>query len=219
MDRSVSTLLAGEILQAFATTAEGHCARVDYLSRELAEALCASIAAQPASTPIACHVLVARDDASTSRWAITSDRAIELRNRKAVRLCLFVPSDLIDAAVSSLANAFALLDGRDLQRRAADRLLAGLPRQAQTLVRAILRQVRAPLLLEPSRRLDILAAAARHADAGTSARLGGELWRIGLIADAGDDFATRLERNRTMVRGLAHPRRLHASVDERLRSL
>src|SRR5260370_17647528 len=59
------------------------------------------------------RVLASRDQeiVDTSLF-ISTDKAVEIRNRKQGRLCLFVPSDLVDAAYSSLANSFALIDGQ-----------------------------------------------------------------------------------------------------------
>src|SRR5438270_5233727 len=112
MDSARASLLADVILQELADTEAGHCARVDFLERDEAVEVCGN--------PSACHgkdgltVRILASDANAGDLFITTDEAIELRNRKKTRLCLFVPTDLVDAAFSSLANSFAPLDGRRL---------------------------------------------------------------------------------------------------------
>src|SRR6266568_8403993 len=106
-------LLADEITNQLQHTADGHCARVDFLERIEAMLLCQCLEEKCAGENIAFRLLTTRDasDQMDSIF-ISADEAIEMRNRKSGRLCLFVPSDLVDAASSSLSNSFALIDGR-----------------------------------------------------------------------------------------------------------
>ena len=48
---------------------------------------------------------------------ITPERAIEVRNRKQVRLALLVPAGVMDVASSSLTNSFASFDLDDFWHR------------------------------------------------------------------------------------------------------
>src|SRR5438094_411489 len=120
-------LLAAEIEKRLKGTRAGHCARVNFLERDTALSVSQYLSQFPHADTLAVHIL--RPDgtgagtpltvsplgiASSSPAFITTDRAIEIRNRKQERLCLFVPSDIKDAASSSIANSFALIDGREL---------------------------------------------------------------------------------------------------------
>ena len=67
--------------------------------------------------------------------------------------------------------------------------------------------------------LDFALALHDHETAGSLDRLGRDLWRVGLVADAGMDWQTRLERNREAVRTLAHSARLSAGERERIAAL
>src|SRR5690348_12979214 len=189
--RTVAQLLADALLTRLHDAARGHCARVDYLTSADAAAVCRElrVVAPRALPDLAAYVLVAgAPDQDAEHLYITTDRAIELRNRKSAILCLFVPADLVDAAFSSLANSFELLDGRQLQREALTRLLRGLPDEAAKTVRTVFTRVRISPRASDDQRLDF-ASVARHRDLGGSlARVGSDLWRVGLIPDAGEDF-------------------------------
>src|SRR5258708_14660126 len=109
-------LLAREIVDRLKDTEAGHCARVDYLDHATSLGVCASIQRQQLAPDVVFHILASdAAHAKTDPLLILPDKAIELRNRKQGRLCLFVPSHLVDAAYSSIANSFALTNGRDLQ--------------------------------------------------------------------------------------------------------
>src|SRR3954466_2790184 len=116
-------LLADEIMRRFADTGPGHCARVDYLERDEAISICRRMNAQDSSDHLMVRILQgSQNDADTDLY-ISTDEAIEKRNLKKDRLCLFVPTDLVDATVSSLGNSFAVIDGREIHQVAIDRLL------------------------------------------------------------------------------------------------
>src|SRR6266567_4298589 len=210
-------LLAQEIDRQLRDTTEGHCARVDYLERSEATALCRYLAQAHAEEDIAFRILTVRDS-SNQRDAIslTTDEAIEIRNRKHGRLCLFVPSDLVDAAYSSLANSFALIDGRELHETALKHVMRFLPDEAQKVLQAVRRGT---LKASYDQRLDFGLAAQELAQHGELAKLGLELWRVGLIADACPDFVENLKSNQASTTELAHPSRISAMARERIQSL
>src|SRR5438105_750484 len=143
MDAVRADLLADAIWQELQDTETGHCARVDFLERDEAVEVCRVLAMRCGEGSLTVRILAS--DANAGELFITTDEAIELRNRKETRLCLFVPTDLVDAAFSSLANSFAPLDGRDLHARALDRLQAQLADEARRLVRAVFNPRRLPL--------------------------------------------------------------------------
>ena|SRR5437763_10991025 len=123
MDSNVDTtqveLLTKEICSHFIGTQIGHCARVDFLHRREAMAICQYMAQNYQKDGIDAYVLTAQPaEEQENDVYITTDKAIERRNRKQHRLCLFVPSDLVDSAYSSLSNAFALIDGRKVHESA-----------------------------------------------------------------------------------------------------
>jgi len=216
MDRT--ELIADEIFRQLQGTAEGHCARVDFLEHAEASAVCQYLSEQADSAImfriLATHAAEKPGDA----LYITTDQAIEVRNRKQERLCLFVPSDLVDAAYSSLANSFAAIDGRRLHEAALKSLMRQLPDEAQRVLRMV---ARGTLQASYDQRLDFALAAMELSHQDNLARLGCALWRVGLIADGGPDFAekTQLEHNYRCTIDLAYPSRISAMPRERIQSL
>src|SRR2546422_3792131 len=121
-------LLASEIVAHLKDTEPGHCARVDFLERSEALSVCQYIIHQQLLQGIAFHILISNEaQMKADTIFITTDKAIEIRNRKLERLCLFISSDLVDAAYSSIANSFALIDGRALHSLVLKRVLSQLP--------------------------------------------------------------------------------------------
>lgn len=214
-------ILAGILAAMLREGSDGHCARVDYLDRGGAEGICGALTALAAGDAIALHafVLIGTDEREDTGQAITPDRAIEMRNRKHGRLCVFVPADLVDATISSLGNSFQAIDGRDLYRRALHEVRAALPAEVERALRAVLRTVSGSMPISDDRRLDLALAAAARVAGGTTEHLGRELWRVGLIADAGPDFEARLATNRRCTQALARPPRLDLPYRERIQSL
>ena len=212
-------LLADEVRRAFAQTELGHCARVDFLDRDEALAVRDHLATGQAVPSLLPRLLRPTHGAAPADdRAITTDEAIEIRNRKSARLCLFVPTDLVDAAVSSLANSFAPIDGRDLHRAALARLQADLSPAGSRLVRSVFAALKRPLRASDDQRLDYAAAILQLDGEDRLAEAGRELWRVGLIADVGPDFVANLTRNRRAALKLSRPARLLASTAERIQS-
>jgi hypothetical protein len=220
-------IIAELIREALSGTDEGHCVRVDFLDRAESLAVCQVLNDGPDrdANRLTALVLRGRDGASAPADAdgllTNADQAIERRNRKQERLCLFVPSDVVDAAASSLGNAFAPLDGRELHAAALERLLGGVPADLAELARRCFARLRGRLGIGigDSERLDLLEAALRCAEAGQVDRVGLELWRLGLLPDARSDFVEHLEANGRHVLELSRPLRLSASVRERIQKL
>ncbi len=209
--------LSDEIAAQLNDTTEGHCARADFLERAEAIAVCQYLAQKTAGQDIAFRILTThnapdRDDL----MFITTDQAIEMRNRKKERLCLFIPSDLVDAAYSSLANSFALIDGRKLHAALLKRIMRQLPDVAQKVIRAV---SRGTLQASYEQRLDFTITVLELTQAGELAKLGLELWRVGLIVDASPNFADNLEANRHCTIDLSRPTRINAMTRERIQSL
>ncbi len=207
--------LADEVYAQLQKTAEGHCARVDFLEPAEAISVCKYMIEHPSVPDIVVHVLAPRSQVSQNEALyITTDEAIEIRNRKQVRLCLFVPSDLVDAAYSSLANSFALIDGRKLYEAALKRVMKRLPIEAQQVIRFVSRGI---LQASYEQRLDFAVAALTWQESSHS--LGLELWRVGLIADARINFTELLTGNRQCALALSRPTRPDATARERIQSL
>jgi DNA phosphorothioation-dependent restriction protein DptH len=209
-------LLADEIFARLQRTTTGHCVRVDFLEREDALNICRYMTQclQEQPSDLLVRVLSGRgqQDEDNSLF-ITTDRAVEIRNRKQGRLCLFVPSDLVDAAYSSLANSFALIDGQVLFEAALKKERGKLSQDAQRVIRFVsYGTVRASY----EQRLDFAIAAQILED---DEPLGLQLWRVGLIADARPDFVAHLTSNRECANLLSRPLRPHATVRERIQSL
>ncbi len=212
-------LLAKAMIKRLKGTALGHCARVDYFDRQQAIELCTVIEHEARAIAIAVHVLASSDQELTEPRYISTDRAIELRNRKVQRLCLFVPSDLVDAAFSSLANAFAPIDGGQIQREVIDQIYDGLTSTGKSVIRSVRRVLKPPLHLSLNRQLAFYAKVAERDQAQQYDRIGADLWQVGLIADNGADWINRLDRNRTATIRLALPVKIHSSTVERVTSL
>ncbi len=213
-------ILAKTILRRLEGTSLGHCVRVDFLGTHEALALCGRLSTSGSGLNLAARILVrGTDETADGQFAITTDQAIALRNRKQTRVCLFVPADMVDAAFSSLANSFELMDGRELHTCALRELLAQLPGEAQQIWRAVLPRLRRPLNVSVDRQLDFVGALHTPDEAGMMARAGLELWRVGLIADARPDFLEYLNKNRECVVKLTRPGRIHATTAERIQAL
>lgn len=220
--------IAELIREELAATDEGHCARVDYLERAEALAVCGVLrrSAEGRADDLAAFVLRGAQDGpvdggGAGNLLIAADQAIERRNRKEERLCLFVPADIVDAAASSLGNSFAPIDGRELHAAALDRLLARAPSTVVEVARRCFGRLRGRLAIGVSatEKLDFLEAAIARDEAGQAERIGLELWRLGLLPDAGPDFLDRLEANGRHVLELSRPARLQAPLRERIQKL
>ena len=211
-------LLADAIAHELIGTEPGHCARVDFLERDQAQAICEEFSKQAILPQTSLHILTRDPEQTTNPRYITTDRAIELRNRKTSRLCLFVPSDMVDAAFSSLANSFALIDGRSLYRKVLRQLVDNLPAQAQRIVRDVFAYLRAPLRASDSQKLAFCSALADRVEAEDLDHAGLDLWRVGLIADGGSAFVANLGRNRNSAIKLALPLKIYAGITERVSS-
>src|SRR5581483_366121 len=213
-------LLAHEIVARLKGAEAGHCARVDFLDRAEAERICHYISQQQLAPGVAFHILVSNAaHIQNSTIFITTDKAIELRNRKQQPLCLFIPSDLVDAAYSSIANSFALIDGRALHAFVLERVRAQLSSELQAVVRAVFARLRGLTGVSDEQRLDFALTLLKRMESDETTQLGLELWRVGLIADAGDTFVLRLDNNRDCVLSLARPNKLGATTRERIQSI
>ncbi len=210
-------MLAKEIFDQLKGTADGHCGRVDFLEEMEAIMVCQYMAQRYAGQHIAFHILISPTVPEQKEPIfITTDEAIEIRNRKRERLCLFIPSNLVDAAYSSLANSFAIIDGRKLHAVILKRVMGLMPAEAQDVLRFV---SRGTLQASYDQRLDFAMAALELKQSGDSSQLGLELWRVGLIADASPDFVANLKSNGQCTQALAHPPRVSAMTRERIQSL
>ncbi|MBE3558808.1 MAG: ATP-binding protein [Ktedonobacteraceae bacterium] len=221
--------LAKEIVNHFKKKRPGHCARVDFLTAVEAESLCRYIKLKQQKDSFAAYILARHDRSLDTTISITADRAIELRNRKQTKLCLFVPTDLVDAAYSSLANSFAVIDGRALHKNALKQVMKQLPAHAERFVHAVFTRLRSPLNVSDDQKLDFAIAVLLCAQRGEIERAGLELWRVNLVVDAAisgamesaapGDLEASLDLNRRCVLALARPPKIDATARERIQSL
>src|SRR6266566_4547261 len=213
-------LLAHEIVALLKDTEAGHCARVDFLNRSEAQRICQYIMQQQLIQGVVFHILASNEEhLKMGTIFITTDKAIELRNRKQERLCLFIPSDLVDAAYSSIANSFALIDGRTLHAVVLKRVLAQLSYELQAVVRAVFVKLRGLSGVSDEQRLDFALTLLRRMESSDITHMGLELWRVGLIVDGSDTFISRLDNNRDCVLSLSRPNKLGATTRERILSM
>jgi DNA phosphorothioation-dependent restriction protein DptH len=210
-----AAVLADALIEAVSSAEDGHCFRVDYLSEDE----CYGVAKE----------LVARKDPRLSPFVLSSeathelavgvDRAIELRNRKVGVLCLMVPPGLVGSAVSSLGNAFAVVDGRSLLSDAAATVLGQLDSGHRTIVRKVESVLRGRAHISNEARLDFHLVAARMAQEGTFDLLGREFWRVGLIPDSRSDFTKEITANRSAVSAIARPSKPGSTMRDRISSI
>jgi DNA phosphorothioation-dependent restriction protein DptH len=213
-------ILTETILSRVEGTSLGHCVRVDFLGSDEALALCRRLSARGTDLYLTARILVPDTSESVGgEFAITTDQAIALRNRKQTHVCLFVPANMVDAAVSSLGNSFVFVDGRELHSCALRELLARLPSEGQQIWRAVSQRLHRPLNASVDRQLDFVGALHTLNAAETLARAGLDLWRVGLIADSRPDFLEYLDKNRECVRKLTRPGKIHATTAERIQAL
>lgn len=212
LSRPLLGRIAARLQSHLETAALGHCLRVDHLPTEDAVALCEFLIANTdPETAIRAAVL---DTGTPEPFGIEPEHAIEIRNRKQARLCLFVPAGRSDAAASSLQNAFGEWDLAAAFEAIASELLGSFPEEMRPTLLAVREQLRRPIRASPERWADYLAAV--EADA-TERQAGVELWRVGLIPDAGEEgLVDRLADNRRATVGLVHPLRPQSSLAERM---
>lgn len=204
--------LANAIEQEMRKAAVGHCLRVDYLGREDAGRICQRLGELASNSGAEAYVL--DPSAEGDLLAIRPERAIEIRNRKKLKLCLFVPAGLVDATASSLANAFAIFDLKGTLESIAKELLHQLPDDLRAIARRVHSVLRGPTRCAPEHWADYLGVVAEQTSLEVA---GAELWRVGLIPDVGSEgLADRLERNGRCVLVLVRPARAQTSAQERL---
>ena len=213
-------LLAREILVHLENTDAGHCARVDFLDRSEALSVCQYIVREHSIDGVLFRLLASHnEEGKTGTLFITTDKAIEIRNRKQEGLCLFIPSDLVDAAYSSIANSFALIDGRTLHALVLKQVLARLSPELASLARTVFARLRGLSGVSDEQRLDFALFLYQCMRSGETKQIGLELWRVGLIADGSDTFVSRLDNNRDCMLGLSRPNKLGATTQERIESI
>jgi DNA phosphorothioation-dependent restriction protein DptH len=207
--REVITELVADHLEArIQGYAAGHCVRVDDVSAAQANALVGALRSRVSAEEGDIWTLSAADPTDRS---LSSERAIELRNRKRRPLLLLVPAGEGYAA-SSLDNSFERISFVDLVSVASLQLRQELAAtEVEGGLRALWGLGRAWISIEEW--ADFLAAI--RVDA-TRSRFGRELWRLGLVPDLGSDPESRLTANVTAARAIARPSRTVASVSDRL---
>jgi hypothetical protein len=220
------TILVKEIEKYFRHTTIGHCARIDFLPRQEANAICQQLQTQKALHGVKAYVLANKRQAIQNDFTITVDHAIELRNRKEESLCLFVPTDIVDATASSLENSFLRIEALSLYDGLLRQLRSQLSPQAQKVVQGIFSQLRGTLKISKEQQISFVDAVLECENRGQLDQVGLELWRVGLIVDGrpatgtGEPtFLDALDNNKRCVRALAHPLRLQSSLATRLQTL
>ncbi|QBD82559.1 ATP-binding protein [Ktedonosporobacter rubrisoli] len=226
MNAQRTEILTKEISKHFKNTSVGHCARVDFLPREEARAICQQFHQVQAGNGIKAFLLQGGQTNADDELSIAADHAIELRNRKEESICLFVPMDIVDATASSLGNSFALIDGRTLYDSLLKQLRARLSNQAQRIVQGVFNQLRGILKVSKEQQISFVSALLERDEQHQLEQAGLELWRVGLIADGqsvlGENeaaFMEALDNNKRCVRALVYPGRLQASLPERIQAL
>jgi DNA phosphorothioation-dependent restriction protein DptH len=208
--------LAESLRTLMSSALMGTCVRVDYLEREDAVALTAKLSAEfPDKSAL--FLILDPSASPADPGVVTPERAIEIRNRKQCRLCLFVPAGLMDPAASSLVNSFSAFDLNAAMVQIAKVLLDRMPREIKTAVRHVLTVLRGSSRPPTEFWADFLSSVLEKP---TFEQAGLQLWRVGLIPDAGgEDFVPRLPNNRHCVTALCRPGRAQSTSAERIDGL
>ena len=217
-------LLAYALWSKLAGSADGHCVRVNHLAKQDtrdARAALVALHTRDGLNHLDVHILSNSgfDHADTRLHGdISPDQAVEFRNRKKGVFCLFVPAGQHSSTVSSLGNSFAEIDGRDLIDLALAEAKRRLPRDVAHIISDVQSAFSAAAVIRPtsSDLFDFAVEASRRVNEGTVQHLGLEMWRVGLIADGGGDFVQRVPRNRRTVVKLSRPKRIAASLEDRV---
>ncbi|MCX6378503.1 MAG: hypothetical protein NT023_03365, partial [Armatimonadetes bacterium] len=219
IDRKLQALVE-RLTEDFTDKQVGHCIRVDYLSHEEGVLSCQKFRDlwrdAEREHDVTAFVLTSGEP---DEIHIPSDRAIEIRNRKSSSLCLFVPADMKDVAVSSLGNSFSPFDISSFLKNLREHLRAEIPEPIADEVNAALRQLRGGAAVSVEQVIEFLSTVL---DNPTLETVGIELWRIGLIPDLTpglDEFVRRVDLNRLCVDKLARPSRPYSSVADRVTTL
>jgi len=192
----------------------GHCIRIDHLDLIECRQACSELR-KVADADVSSFVLGQDED----ELHVPVDRAIELRNRKSSRLCIFVPANLQDVAASSLGNSFSAFPLAKFLNATAEELRAALEPSRSIHVENVLSQLRGGARVPIERTIDYLAAL--HGDDRFEA-IGENLWRVGLIPDLRrdeDGFARAVELNRVCVERLVRPLKPQSGLAERIVAL
>lgn len=211
-------IILDKLVEALAEELEvkdrGHCERLDYLSREEAVYVCRALR-QVLSEGIQAFVLGEQEN---DELGITSDQAIERRNRKESVLCVIIPADNRDPAASSLGNSFKPFDVQGFLRSLAEQVRRELPREFADLVRLVREQLRGRARPPTEHEIEFLDMVRR---CSSVEEIGRNLWMVGLVPDLGDveRMKQRLKLNRECVEKLVRPSRPQMGVAERVASL
>ena len=206
--------LADALTKELGRAALGHCLRVDHLSREDGQILCQKMRGQLSSDALACVLVNGPQQAEVF---LRPEEAIEIRNRKRAKLCLFVPADLVDASASSLSNAFAAFDLQGCFQRVVEDLREYLPEAARAMARRARGVLRGRARPSAEDEANYLASVLEDLSVE---RAGAELWRLGLIPDIGrEGILERLVENRRCVELLVRPARPQTTPAERIEAL
>ncbi len=207
MNTNLIQKFAFEVQLAMDKTQIGHCARVDYLPLADAHEICQYLVHNYKSFKTS--ILAANN--LDFEYNIRVDEAIEIRNLKNERFCLIVPSNLNDAACSSLANSFAVIDSRKIYNTILKQIRSQLPSQALYAIKLVSQhKYQQPI----EKRLEYAFAIEEGKSPGM------ELWRIGLIPDNNNYIDDKkLERNRDSVIIFSRPAKVSSSTIERVRSV
>ena len=203
---SLLSKLAGSLSEDLSQALPGHCLRVDDLGESDALAV-ARLLESGSDTDV-----VARVWEKVGEGRISYEAAVELRNRKAVKLCLLVPPGSGGAGASSLANSFAQFDLERFFERAATSLIDELPTSIPAMVVEIKSRLRGQATTCPN----VDPSCRNSREQPTEGTAGRELWRVGLIPDAGENAQFRLTQNYRAASALLRPTKPQSSVDERL---
>lgn len=193
--------LSEELMSKLGALSLGHVVRIDGLTSDEAHQVCAFLRQSlDGDTEVA--VVSADVEHETE---ITVDGAIERRNDKSRPYVFFVPVELEAEAAASLADT-ERVNVTELFRSVADKAERRLPKDIRGLVHE------ACLRVDPSRRLDLLAALG---DAPSPSDVGANLWRVGLIPDNAPTEDS-IKRNRKCVRELMAPSKSSQTVLQQL---
>jgi DNA phosphorothioation-dependent restriction protein DptH len=207
-------MLALKVAEELEQRQIGHCLRIDHLTYQDCLEACDFLRDKNIQ---GCEFYVLSDN--VHEQFIPVDTAIEYRNRKRTKLCIFVPSSLQDVAQSSLGNSFSPFPLKKFLQDSIKSLIESLEPERKKHVKEIQSQLRGGASVPDEKIIDFLAVL--HHDKRLVA-IGENLWRVGLLPDLRtdyEDFARIIELNRICVDTLARPLRPQASLSDKISEL
>lgn len=204
--------LALDLQLIFRNVSVGHCLRIDDLPVQEGIQLCEYITG--AENNFSVYILESNlSPFGNNPYIIRTDTAIEKRNQQKESICLIVPAEANNAAITSLGNSFETFDTSRFLKRLENSLFDNIPATIKDIVKRSITQAKKNTQLQTEDVVDFLD---ELLEKPTLENIGNSLWKVGLMPDKGSGFIERLKLNYDSVQQLARPIRPHSTIRQRL---